>query len=546
MTAAVMPRLPLGNSDFSALREAQQIYVDKTAMIADLCQNPASKVFLSRPRRFGKSLLVSTFESLFAHGLRDFRGLALERRWTDRTYPVVRLDFSAAKEFASIEAFAQAFQRELVRKFQRAGFSFDPHSFDSAVGQIGSWMTGLPGLSLVLLIDEYDAPLTACLHQPALFRGVQSQLSQFFLMLKEQSRCLRFLFMTGITKFSNTGIFSAFNNLDDISLTTRYGALLGYTQSEIAAYFQAHLKQAAASLAMSESDVLEALRDNYDGFCFDEEASTHVYCPWSVLNFLNAPKRRFQNYWYLTGGQPTALMNYLKSHELADPTVFNQPQELSLGELNASQQYETMTTTALLTQAGYLTIKKVLMPGYVELGYPNREVTVSLAQVYADELLRGASRIQLGLPRLHACLADGDLDGLVDIFNRTFNVIDFKDHPIKNEAACRAYLQVLFIGAAMCPLVERHYAKGRSDLEVRAGPCRWVFELKFSPDGRGVDKLLRAGAEQMLSKDYGLAPDEGKLLRVVLVFDGSRRKFAEWTILPEPELQAEDQASFPA
>ncbi len=531
MLATTVSDLPLGNSDFSSIRLSNQIYVDKTKMIYELCRRNASQVFLARPRRFGKSLLVSTFESLFTYGLRDFQGLAIEGLWReDKTYRVIRLDFSGAKDFLSIAQFESLFSDILIGSFRTAGFEHNPADIN-LIAQIGFWMNAQPVSSLVLLIDEYDAPLAACLHRPDLFSQVQTAMSRFFLMLKQHARCLRFLFMAGVTKLANTGIFSGFNNLEDVSPDAEFGTLLGYTEDEIKENFGPYLERAADVLGLTQQAVLENLRTNYDGFCFDEDASSHVYCPWSVLNFLNKPARGFQNYWYTSGGNPSLLVNYLHNHQLENPAAFDAPLLLETDALKVALQYDSLSLPVLLTQAGYLTIKDVPTEGCVTLGYPNGEVRSSMARLYAGELLRSNGRCSIPVLKLKQALRDGDLEDTVRILNLVFNAIDYARYPVTDEAACRSFLQVLFIGAAMLPQVEVHTARGRSDLEVEAGPCHWVFEIKFARCPGEDEDLLAAGLKQVREQHYGETPHQTELLRAVLVFDGTARAFTHWALV---------------
>ena len=217
----LLQKLPLGKSDFSMIRKRGAVYVDKTDLVYRLATGNSERIFLARPRRFGKSMLVSTFESLFKFGIRDFQGLAIEKLWNEKTYNVVHLDFSGIKAFSSCEIFKEKFYEKLRYSFEPAGFQYDA-SGGSVIGQLSAWMQrGIEDDSFVLLIDEYDAPLTACLDRPLLFEAVQAEMSDFFAELKSNDRCLRFLFLTGITKFSSTGIFSGFNNLKDITRTLK-------------------------------------------------------------------------------------------------------------------------------------------------------------------------------------------------------------------------------------------------------------------------------------------------------------------------------------
>ena len=521
-----LTKLPLGYSDFVRLREEDCIYADKTALIYQLCAE-GSKIFISRPRRFGKSLLTSTFESLFKYGLRDFQGLAIEKLWKDKTYDVVHLDFSEIREFSDKDDFELQFDHLLLSNFGAVGFIYDEKKGYPLV-QISAWLATLPVSSLVILIDEYDAPLTNCLGNSALFNDVRRIMSSFFLKLKARDRCLRFSFMTGITKYRQTSIFSELNNFDDISLNPEYGTLIGLTESEIRENFEAFIRKAGTALKMSEAEVMDGLRENYDGFCFDEEASRHVFCPWSVLNFFKYPERGFRNYWYESGGQPTVLMKYLANHALEEPMSFAEARQIRVSELGAARKYDDIGLEALLAQAGYLTIRSVRSNGYAVLGYPNKEVSVSMAELYANELLRGRPLEGIDEPLIEEVLSAGSTEEVVRRFNEALNAIDYMRFPIRDEAACRAYLQVLLIGAAMLPTVETHTALGRSDLEVESGSRHWVFEIKFSQTGEDAQALLSEALEQMRSRRYGETAHGKTLIRAALVFSGKDRRFVRW------------------
>lgn len=523
--------LPLGRSTFSTLRARNEIYVDKTALIHRLAQFD-SKIFLARPRRFGKSLLVSTFESLFKNGLRDFEGLAIEKLWKDKTYPVVRLDFSGLKAYKDLGQFQIAFQSLLSSVFAPLGFHYDSENQTILfIDQFKMWLSAQPPSSFVLLIDEYDAPLTNHLDSATVFDNIRDYLGEFYAAIKQYEGCLRFVFMTGITKFSNTSIFSAFNNIEDISLDEKFGELLGYTEEEIAKYFEAYLQKAQSALQLSKSELLVKLREQYDGFSFDRKAATHVYCPWSVLNFLKRPEEGFRNYWYTSGGQPTVLMKYLADHALQSPTVYNESVLFSISDLGASRQCDEISVEALLTQAGYLTIKEGVGGDFVRLGYPNEEVARSMARLYAAELLKGQDVANSGVPSLFKVMAEQSPETVVSYFNRALGSIDYVRYPIENEAACRAYLQVLLIGAALLPKVEVHNALGRSDMEVEVGNRHWVFEFKFAKTPAEVQKLLNQAVSQMQSVHYGENAANKHLIRVAMVFSAKDRRFSAWKVV---------------
>lgn len=329
--------------------------------------------------------MVSTFESLFKYGLRDFSGLAIGKLWNDKTYSVVHLDFSEIKDFSDDHDFARRFEDLLIREFKPAGFVYH-ESEGLLTGQISSWLSSLPCASLVLLIDEYDAPLTVCLDNETLFEKIRSNMSSFFQTIKSKEGCLRFFFMTGITQCRHN-CFPEFNFLDDISLNPIFSSLLGFTVDEILSYFAHHLQNAAQDLKTTENDILAKLSENYGGFSFEPSAQSHIYCPWSVLNFFKYPSLGYQNYWYASGGQPTILLKYLRSHDMVNPESFVSVASITLDELGAVRHINKLSAKALLVQAGYLTIREQLNDTEVVIGYPNKEVKLALPQMYADVML---------------------------------------------------------------------------------------------------------------------------------------------------------------
>ena len=200
MQIGAVKQLPLGTSDFAALRQADQIYVDKTKQIFELAAQKG-RFLLVRPRRFGKSLLISAFESLFRHGTADFQGLAIEHLWQDKSADsVVRLDFSTIRQFSDCHQFTKQFEELLASSFSKIGFGFDPNSSFSLLRQLSDWMQTVPRYSLVILVDEYDAPLTVCRNDPERFCAIRNALSEFFAILESNDVSIRFLFITGITK----------------------------------------------------------------------------------------------------------------------------------------------------------------------------------------------------------------------------------------------------------------------------------------------------------------------------------------------------------
>ena len=525
MNDTVLAPLPTGTSDFETLRGRGQIYVDKTALIYELASR-SEKFFLTRPRRFGKSLLVSTFASLFKNGLKYFSGLAIEKLWKDTTYNVVEIDFSEIKNITGFEDFKKQLNETLESAFKPLGFELNRSSDISLMKQLSAWMKTIASNSVVLLIDEYDSPLTACLGDKALFRSVRTRLASFYATVKANDRCFRFVFMTGIAKFNQTGIFSELNNFSDLSLDPRYGTFLGYSEDDIRTYFSGYLNRASQRLNLSPDDVLDRMRENYDGYCFDQQASTHVYAPWSVMKFLDAPELGFSNYWMKSGGSLTLLEKYLHSHALKSPTEYGEEQAVGCDELDASADFDEISDLVLLTQAGYLTIKRQEIDTFF-VSYPNREVAKSMASLYARMLLKKKTVGSVGGQKIKDAVLAGSVEDLFSTVNKTFAAFDYVQHPIKTEKICQTFLLIPLTCVGFEVISERHNALGRSDLEWDTNDHHWVIELKFQRRGQDANALLADAVRQIRDKNYG-ASSSKPLIRAAAVFSEEKRAFVGW------------------
>lgn len=463
--------------------------------------------------------MISTFESLFRHGLRDFKGLAIEKLWIEESKPlVVRLDFSEIKNFSSPEDFSRKFTSLISRCFGMVGFQYVDDDLNSASGQLSTWLQTLDINALVVLIDEYDAPLTSCLNQHGLFNSVRERISEFYAVLKSNDRALRFVFVTGITKFNKTSIFSELNNLSDISLAPQFGSLLGYTHEEVQTYFGSYIAKSAEVLSISQNELMNRLAAHYDGFCFEETGTKRVFVPWSLLNFLAQPDRGLKDYWFESGGKPAVLLEYLKSHALKDPEEYARDKTIALSELAGSSDVETLSDIGLLTQAGYLTIKSVEFGNTVFLDYPNLEVKRAMAQLYTEHLLDGKVAGQVGAGPIVKLLYEESAESVFHILNRLFLAIDYQRYPVRDEASLRAYVQVYFAGAGLDVKVEHHNAHGRSDLEVNAGNRHWIFEFKVVQGNKGETEKLSEAVEQIKQRHYGDQQYSQEVKRVALVF----------------------------
>lgn len=519
--------LPIGTSDFSALRSAGQIYVDKTEFVYELASE-RQKYFLARPRRFGKSLLISTFETLFRDGLKNFEGLKIEKLWKEvNTFSVVRLDFSRLKS-TDRENFDSLLAEYLSHRFSAVGFAESPGG--SILNQLEAFLMKLPDSSLVVLIDEYDAPLTTVINDKLGFARVREALSAFFALLKSNDRVIRFLFLTGITKFNKLSIFSELNNLNDISLSPRYGSLLGYTHSEVKEYFSDYLLRASKLLGLDEMRLLDDLTKQYDGFCFEETARQKVFAPWSLLKFMAEPERGLKNYWFESGGKSSVLIQHMKTHILSNPEDYAKTKSIALSHLSGSSDVDGLSDVGLLTQAGYLTIKNVEYETAF-VGYPNREVSSSMAQLYTEQILDGRNLVQVGASDVIRELFAGNAEAVFQLLNKAFLSIDYKNYPVRDESSVRALAQVFLSSFGLEPSIKVHNHKGRSDLEVRAGITHWVFEFKVVREGESSEKRLEEAVSQVLKQDYGKQHHVQELNRMVLIYSLQGREFVKWQLV---------------
>lgn len=521
-------RLPRGRSQFTDLRNSGQIYIDKTDLIFQLARLK-DQFFLSRPRGFGKTLLISTLESLFLYGTRDFKGLAIEKLWTDTTYDVLRLNFATLASFKTAEEFRSELYKQ-IRFFMLRHPVADDIALQADADPWSRFQTYLslrPLSKLVVLIDEYDAPLTHCLGKQSLFNDVSVCLNQFYQILKDQGGALRFLFVTGICRFQHLGIFSAPNQITDISLKSKFGALLGYTADEIDRYFSGYISKAAESLGISCGECTAQLKFHYDGFCFDSKAQTHVFSPWSVLNFLSSPEDGFVNYWYNSGGSPTVLLQYIRDHGIKSPENYGRDWVVSVSNLLSSAEFDSLNDLSMLFHTGYLTIKGVSPSGNLVLNTSNNEVSTSLAALYADRCLKGRM-----LDTFAGILLNDDPEQLMSELNRFVQSLDYRDFKLQDESSVRSVLQLCMMAVGFNPKIEVHNHKGRSDLEVRADKRCFVFELKYHKEGSpDPDTLLCQAADQITCNHYGEQNCTNLAhIRIAMVFSQKERRFIRWKI----------------
>ncbi|WP_294565095.1 AAA family ATPase [uncultured Succinatimonas sp.] len=529
-------KLPLSITSFSEFCERKKIYIDKTDLVAKLAQFDAP-IFLSRPRRFGKSTLVSTFHELFSNGLDKFQGLKItnENLWNDKTYKVIHIDFSQIKENTENRPFEDKFYLLLKSSFKEASLAIAEER--DVIAAFADTIAAEENGTLVLLIDEYDAPLTAVMGDKEEFEARRALFSEFFSTVKSRSSKFRFIFITGVTRYSNTSIFSAFNNIEDISFNPTYGAIVGYTQAELEHYFKDYLENAVTELnedlgedKYTYDSLIEALKLNYDGYSFDRRCRHHVYNPWSILNFLKNPQEGFLPYWLTTGGaKPSLLVNYLntfidkkvKKTELVDYLNLEFTKITSAAELSpniSSIEDENFPFFAILYQAGYFTIKDTGI-NYLEVGLPNLEVKKAFADIILNKLT-AKTTAQISAfygKKVKAALDAKDFTALKDEFNKILNEFSYESVISFKEYAFRDVYKVILQLLGYNTYTEYQTALGRSDLCFEDDDKLYICEFKVISKADNVQEKLAKAKEQIREKRYGLRITDKEVITLAIV-----------------------------
>ena len=536
--------------NFRDLIDNNRVYVDKTALICQIAKDEKGPYFISRPRRFGKSTLINTFHELFAHGTERFKGLEIEPLWKDKTYKVIHLDFSTFREVPSNSSFNKEFMDAFKLSLEEAGIEPTKENIDSPANLLKKTLD--TESEVVLLVDEYDAPLTAVLNDSNEFEDRRKILSNFYLTVKSCDGKFRFIFITGVTYYSHTSIFSAFNNLKDLTLDLRYGALLGYTSEELELYFGEYIDNAVEVLnkkyhteRYTHDLVVSELKRNYDGYSFDEEALNHVYNPWSIVNFFDAPVRGFIPYWVVSGGStPTFLVNYLKQ----GLEKYNTDDLQSLlnidSTVNSAAEYlypkiENMANLdlfAILYQAGYFCIKAVV-DDIFKVGIPNLEVKKAYSNIVLNELTKTKEAKLKYVEPFKDVLASGNLDKIKELFNTFINEFSYETVKNFNEACFRDVLKLAMLTFNVTASTEVMGACGRADITAEAGDYLYVFELKVTDNSKDIATKLSEAKEQIIKNKYARRLTDKTVVPVALVLENNS-KSREKTDTPVCEIVA--------
>ena len=472
-------KLPIGIQTFAKIREADYYYVDKTGIAVDLIDS-GSHYFLSRPRRFGKSLFLDTLKELFEGNRALFRGLEAENRWDwSVNYPVLRLSFGGGV-LGSVADLQQSLNEQLATLEEHYALPSEYPDARSRFKRLILRLAERSGQRVAVLVDEYDKPILDRIESPEIAREIREALKDVYSVIKDADAHVKFAFLTGVSKFSKVSVFSGLNNLEDLTLDARYGAICGYTENDVDTVFAAELPGLDR----------EEIRRWYNGYNW---LGALVYNPFDLLLLFR--NRRFRAYWFETG-TPTFLVKLLAERESFIPALGNLRAD---AELLSTFDVDNIPVEALMFQAGYLTIAGEEMQGediLYRLRYPNRKVRQSLHNSLLDVLVQSQRRRLDNRIQLYELLDADDLPGLRALFVAFYDSIPndwYRNNPIANyEGYYASVFYSYFAALGLDIAVEDSSNKGRLDMAVRFQRRMYLFEFKvveLVPDGRALAQL---------------------------------------------------------
>ena len=528
---AAQRNLPIGIQDFEDIRNRSFVYVDKTQYIRDLVRGKV--YFLSRPRRFGKSLLLSTLAAYFEGKKELFNGLFLEHgepelaeeegRVAWQKYPVLYFSLNP-ESFTDDSSLDSLLNRQLVYYERFYGSSPEEDTFAGKFEGIIRRAWEKTGQQVVVLIDEYDKPLMDSLHIPELYEAFRAKLHGFYSVIKSSDQYLRFVFLTGVTRFGKLTIFSGLNNLEDISMDSQYAGICGVTETELVSNFAPELELLASKLGISYEDTLSELKKHYDGYLFSEEGE-HVYNPFSLLNVLQ--KSKLDDYWYATG-TPTFLVKYLQEQAFPLPSL---EKDVEMGKEGLQiSPLEARSPIPILFQAGYLTIKEKLEDyGTYLLGFPNEEVRYG----FMKNLLLGYSSVVADsgteISKFLRAIRSGDVDTFMTHLKAIIGGIPYSNQKKENYHEYNGEVAVYLVFSLMGQRTETevHCPGGRADAVVHTAEAIYVFEFKLEGAGTPEEALAQIEERGYAARYLGT---EKKIVCIGVTFDPETRNIKEWKV----------------
>lgn len=513
---------PIGIQTFSEIRTNDNLYIDKTAYIYRMANSDGKYFFLNRPRRFGKSLLVSTLLSYFEGRKELFKWLAidnLENEWAE--YPVLHFDLSGGKhqEEDQLNRYLDFILKDNERRF---GVECDAVDANVRLANLIASVYKKTGKQVVVLIDEYDAPLLDVVHQDERLESLRHLMRNFYSPLKQCEPMLRFVFLTGITKFSQLSIFSELNNITNISMDEAYAGICGITKEELLTQMSDDIDRLAEKLSITRENAIQQLKDNYDGYHFTYP-SPDIFNPYSLLNCFS--KEKIGAYWF-GSGTPTFLIEMMRKFGTT-PMDIGESEMADVSDFDAPT--ETMESIVpLLYQSGYVTIKDYDEDtNLYELGIPNKEIRIGLFKsLLPNYLTRSSQRGKVAIAQMSVLIKNGDIDGALELFRTFLATVPYCENT-KYEGHFQQLMYVVFaLLTDYRILVEQRTSKGRTDITLETQDSIYIMELKF---GNTADEPLA----QINANHYAdaFAMSNKKTIKVGIGFDvKDERTITEWKV----------------
>jgi hypothetical protein len=485
-----MKKLPISIQDFHRLITGNHVYVDKTRDIYKMVTE-GMFYFLSRPRRFGKSLLVSTLENLFRGNKKLFKGLWIEKSdWDWKPHPVLKIDFNGVS-FGTPEILHQSLIETLRLQARKAGTASASSLLRNCFKEMIIKLFEQQRQKVTVLIDEYDQPLISHLGKGEAALEVAKQnrevLRELYGVLKESdvNQALQFVFITGISKFAKMSIFSELNNLDDISMQEPYSAILGYTDAELEKYFGVHIKQLSRQLKRPDTEVSQQIQTWYNGYRFSD-ADIKVYNPVSVLKLLK--QNKFQDYWFETA-TPAFLVNLIKEQQYPVPLI--ETLELSQPDFTV-YDLDDLRLEPLLFQTGYITIKDYEGELY-RLSYPNQEVKTSFLKYLYDRLVAiRDSSLKTQFKKLQIYLRQEQLERFIETTNAILATIPYPHLENQDEHFYHTVFYLMLSASGALAPTEVLASRGRIDMEVHFPEKIYIVELKCNQSAEQAIAQIKA------------------------------------------------------
>ncbi|MCQ2218442.1 MAG: ATP-binding protein [Paludibacteraceae bacterium] len=513
-------KFPIGIQTFEKLITGGYVYVDKTDLVYKLVSS-GEYYFLSRPRRFGKSLLTTTLESYFL-GKKDlFKGLAidsLETEWIE--YPVFRLDFSGNRYIKEneLDSVVNLFLEKCESKF---GANTNEVTFGSRFQGVIQRAYEKTGKKVVILIDEYDKPLTDTIGNTDVQDENRSVLQSLYGVFKNSDQYIKFTFLTGVTRYGKLGIFSAANNLQDISNNDMYSSICGISENELHKYFDEEIQVFADKKKTNKDDIYAILKNKYDGYHFSEE-SEDIYNPFSLLNALN--DKQLRNYWFATG-TPTYLAKILSKSDINIPDFENEL--MATEEMLATFGNGESNVIAAFYQSGYLTIKD-FRDGCYLLGFPNEEVSEGLTRILIPNYVMSSTsdKKDLDLVKLRQLLMKDDVDAFMSQIQLIMSQIPFENNNLKLiEANFRNMLYLMIRATGHKVTVEHPVLGGRIDVFFETNNCVYIIECKR--DGSAQEALAQIDEKRYAKK---ISSHDKKIVKIGANFSTKEKNLTEWIV----------------